>query len=241
MRRPSGLRIGNVLQVRIGRGQPAGGGHRLVIGGVHAAGGGIDLLRQSLGVGRAQLGQPAIFEDQPRQRIVDGQLFQHVLGGGRRAARGLALHRQLPALEQDLLQLLGRFEVERTAGLACARASISACAAGRSRRSARAASRDRSARRGAPCAAAPAPAAARSAGTRAPASAAARSRGHSTRCSRSVTSASSAEYSAALLDADLVEADLLGALAGDILEMNGAHAQQVRSPSNPCRAASRCC
>jgi hypothetical protein len=31
------------------------------------------------------------------------------------------------------------------------------------------------------------------------------------------------------LDADLVEGDLLGALAGDILEMNGAHAQQVRS------------
>ena len=41
--------------------------------------------------------------------------------------------------------------------------------------------------------------------------------GHSAWCSRSVTSASSAEYSLAALDGHLVEADLLRALAGDVL------------------------
>ncbi len=72
----------------------------------------VDLLRELVGVGRAQLGERAVIEDQPRQRVFGGELLEHVLGGRGLAGRRLAQHRDLQLLEQDLLQLLRRLEVE---------------------------------------------------------------------------------------------------------------------------------
>ena len=108
----------DVLQVGIGRTQAPGRRHRLVVRGVHAPRRGVDLQRQFLGVGRAQLGERAILEDQFGQGVFEGQFLEHVLGGRRLAGRRLAQYRDLQLLEQDLLQLLGRFEVEILPGLA---------------------------------------------------------------------------------------------------------------------------
>ncbi len=107
----------DVLQVGILRRQPPGGGHRLVVAGVHAARLRIDLLGQLVRVGRLELREAAVFENQLRQPIRFSQLFEHVLG--RRGLPGgrLAQHRQLHLLEQDVAQLLRRIQIERSAGL----------------------------------------------------------------------------------------------------------------------------
>ena len=102
----------DVLQIGIGRGQPAGDHRRLRIVRVHAAGVRVDHARQLVGVGGLQLGQPAVLQQHLRQRVVLRQLAQHFLVRRRRAAGGLAYHRQLHAAEQDLPQLLGRIQVE---------------------------------------------------------------------------------------------------------------------------------
>ena len=57
-----------------------------------------------------------MLEELARQRIVGGELLQHVLVGRRRAARGLAPDRQAELAEQDLADLLRAAEVERLAG-----------------------------------------------------------------------------------------------------------------------------
>ena len=103
---------GNVLQVGLGRCQPAGDGDGLREAGMDAAGRGIDHLRQLVGVGVLELGDAAVVEDQPRQRVVEGELLQHLLVGRRRLGRRALDHRQALALEQDLAELLGRVEVE---------------------------------------------------------------------------------------------------------------------------------
>ena len=59
-----------------------------------------------------------MLEDQARQRVVVGQFLEHVLGGRGLALRRLAQHRQALALEQNLLNLLRRGDVERRPGLA---------------------------------------------------------------------------------------------------------------------------
>ncbi len=95
----------DVLQVGVGRGQPAGDGGGLAEAGMHAAGGRVDHLRQLVGVGVLQLGETAMFEDLLRQRVILGQFFQHFLVG-RGAARGRLLHhRQALLVEQYLGQL----------------------------------------------------------------------------------------------------------------------------------------
>ena len=94
-------------QVGVGRGQAPGDGGGLAEIGVHAAGGRVDHLRQLVGVGVLQLGEAAEFENLLRQRIVLGQLFQHLLVGRGAAAGGLFHHRQALLIEQDLRQLLG--------------------------------------------------------------------------------------------------------------------------------------
>ena len=94
------------------RGVLAGAG--LVEGGVDAAVRG-DQLRQRVDVGALQLGEGAVLEDEPRERVLLGQLLQHVLIG-----RGAGLeplhHRQLQLGEEDLRQLAGRGDVEGVAG-----------------------------------------------------------------------------------------------------------------------------
>ena len=106
----------DVLQVRIGRRQPPGRRDRLVVAGVHAAGARIDDLRQLLGVGRAQLRQAAVIEDQARQLVLVGDRLQRLLVGRGLAARRLHRHRQLQLVEQDRRELLGRVEAEGAPG-----------------------------------------------------------------------------------------------------------------------------
>ena len=57
-----------------------------------------------------------MLEHDARQPVGSGQLLQYVLGRGGLARRSLAQHRQLQLLEQDLLQLAGRLDVEFVSG-----------------------------------------------------------------------------------------------------------------------------
>jgi len=92
----------DVLQVGIGRRQAARDHRGLRVARVHAPGVRVDHAGQLVGVGRLQLGQAPVFQQHLRQRVVLRQLGQHVFVRRRRAARGLAHHRQLHAVEQDL-------------------------------------------------------------------------------------------------------------------------------------------
>ena len=68
----------DVLQVRLGRRQPAGGGRGERVAGVHALGVRIDVVRQRVGVGRAQLRHLPPVEDLLRQLVaLLGEVFQH--------------------------------------------------------------------------------------------------------------------------------------------------------------------
>ena len=103
----------DVLQVRIGRGQPPGLRDRHRVAGVHAAGLGIDLFHQRIGIGGLQLLQLPPFQDAPRQLVaLIGQRLQH----GRIRPPGAGLHPfaagQVHFVEQHLAQLLGRADVE---------------------------------------------------------------------------------------------------------------------------------
>ncbi len=106
----------DILQVRVGRGQPPRDGSRLPVGGMDPAGLRVDHLRQLVGIGGLELGQAAVVEQQFGQRVILGQLLQHLFVGRRRAAGGLLDHRQLELREEDLADLLGRVQVERLAG-----------------------------------------------------------------------------------------------------------------------------
>ena len=77
---------GNVLQIRIGRTQAAGGGAGLAEAGVQAAGGGVDQPGQRVHVGGLELGDFAVFEDLARQFVHERQFGEHV-GGGRAGLR----------------------------------------------------------------------------------------------------------------------------------------------------------
>ena len=116
MRRPAAVRIG--MFCRLGSFEESRPGDRggLRVGRVHPPGGRVDAPRQLVGVGRLELGERAVLEDQPRQRMVERQLGERILVGRGLPRRRLLLHRQLLPLEQDLLDLLGRAEVEGLAG-----------------------------------------------------------------------------------------------------------------------------
>ena len=83
---------------------------------MHPARGAIHRQRQLVGVGGFEFRHAAIFEQYLGQRIIQRELLQHFFIGGRIAARGFFLHRQLQLVEQDFSQLLGRIEVERLSG-----------------------------------------------------------------------------------------------------------------------------
>ena len=105
-----------VLQVGLVAGQPPRDRHRLREVGVHPSGAWVHHARQLVGVGGLELGQGAVVENEARERIVEGQLLEDVFVGGRLSARRLLQHRQLVLLEQHLLDLLGRVEIEGLAG-----------------------------------------------------------------------------------------------------------------------------
>ncbi|KAG1551332.1 hypothetical protein G6F50_013189 [Rhizopus delemar] len=94
----------------------AGGGTGLVVAGVHAAGVRVDHLRQLVGVGTAQLGQAAVLQDHPRQLVLLGNRLQRLFIGAGLALGGLHHRRQLQLIEQHRLQLLGRIQVEAAPG-----------------------------------------------------------------------------------------------------------------------------
>ncbi len=113
---PFGIAHRDILQVRlIGRQAPRDC-HRLRVIGVHAPRTGVDHLRQLVGIGRLELGHAAVLQQDLRQRVILGQLLQHFFVGRRRAGGGLLDHRQAEFDEEDLADLLRRTQVERAAG-----------------------------------------------------------------------------------------------------------------------------
>ena len=101
---------GDVLEVRIRRGQAAGGGDRLVERGVHAPVARAQ-ARQRVDVGRLDLGELAVAQDERRHLVLGGQLLEHTRVGGV-AALVLLARLEAEHLEQDVRELLGRVEVE---------------------------------------------------------------------------------------------------------------------------------
>ena len=108
----------DVLQVGVVGGQAAGRGGGQAVAGVDAAGVGVDLLDQRVGVGAGQLLQLAPVEDHARQLVAgQRQLLQHLDAGGVGAGLGLAAGAaEAQLVEQHFAQLLGRAEVEAAAG-----------------------------------------------------------------------------------------------------------------------------
>ncbi|MNM84807.1 hypothetical protein D3C81_969070 [compost metagenome] len=82
-----------------------------------APGARVDLLRQAVGVGALQLADAAVVHQHLRQRVaLLGQLGQHAFRGGGLALGGLAEDRQAELVVEDGAELLGRGEVELLAG-----------------------------------------------------------------------------------------------------------------------------
>ena len=98
-------------------GEAAGRRADLVEGGVDAAFG-VGELRQRVEVGRLELGELTVLEDERGDGVVLGQLFEDVLRGGDDLALAV-LHRlgQEHLVEEDVAELLGRVDVEAVAGL----------------------------------------------------------------------------------------------------------------------------
>ena len=108
---------GDVLQVRVAAAEPARRRHCLVERGVHPARVRPRELGQRLDVGALQLLDRPPVEHEPRQLVLQGELFQHLdRGRGGPRLAGLLAGRQGQLLEQDHRKLLRRVDVERLAG-----------------------------------------------------------------------------------------------------------------------------
>ena len=112
---PFGRTDRNILQVRVGRRQSSGRRDGLVIRGMHAARRLGNLQRQLVRIGAPELADAAVVDYHPRQVVVAREFDEHVLGRRRLAFRRFANDRQLQLVEQDFLQLLRGAEVERSA------------------------------------------------------------------------------------------------------------------------------
>ena len=107
----------DVLQIRLGRRQPPGRGGGERVGGVHAVRRRVDVSRQRLGIGRAQLRHLPPVEDLARQRVaLLGQLLQRARAGRPLPGLGLGAAGQRHLAEQYVAELLGRAGIERLAG-----------------------------------------------------------------------------------------------------------------------------
>ena len=105
----------DVLQVGVGAGEAAGGGRRLVEGGVDAAGLGVDQVRQRVEVGVLQLGQLAPGLDLLDDRVLVADLGEDA-GVGREAGFAAPLAGQAELLEEDAADLLRRADRELLLG-----------------------------------------------------------------------------------------------------------------------------
>ena len=108
---------GDVLQVRIGRGEASSDRPGEGVRRMDAPGFGVDMVLQRIGIGGFQLRQlPPV--QHPRRQVMPfgGQVFQHIGPGG--IGPGLALDAtgQAELVEQDLAQLLGAADVEAFTG-----------------------------------------------------------------------------------------------------------------------------
>ena len=103
----------DVLEVRVGRREAPGRGHRLVERRVQPPVGG-DECRQGVDVGRAQLRVRPPFEELVDHRVRRAELLEHRRVGRVAGLRLLAL-RQVELGEEHLLELLGAAEVELVA------------------------------------------------------------------------------------------------------------------------------
>ena len=106
----------DVLQVRLGGGQPPGGGDEILEGGVDSAVG-ADFFHQSISIGGFQLGEHPVVRNGRDDGMGVFQLFQHIRIGGV-AGFGLLHRGQRQLFKQHLAQLLGGIDVEATAGIA---------------------------------------------------------------------------------------------------------------------------
>src|SRR5262249_26323960 len=108
---------GDVLQVGIRAGEPAGRRDRLVEGRVHPTGGRVDQRRQGIDVRRLELRQGAELEDLRRQRVLAREARQDVdVGRQPGLSAPHATGRDLQVVEEHLAQLGRRVDVEGAAG-----------------------------------------------------------------------------------------------------------------------------
>ena len=77
---------------------------------------GVDQLRQRVEIGALELGKLAMLQQERGERVLLGQLLEHVLRGAPIAAGSLLERRQLELLEEHLAELRARVDIERPAG-----------------------------------------------------------------------------------------------------------------------------
>ncbi len=107
----------DVLQVRVGGRDAAGGGHRLVERGVDASGLGVHELGQCVHVGRLELLDGPVLQDLAGELVDEGQLLQHVLRGGGGPGLGrLLAGLQAQPVEEHFPELDRRVDVELALG-----------------------------------------------------------------------------------------------------------------------------
>ena len=110
---PAQLRAhGNILQIGLGRAEPAGRCARLAQAGVQPPGGRIDQLRQCVHVRGFQLGDFAELQNLARQLVHQRHRFKNI--GGRRAGFASAARRRPQAhlVKENFRELRGRIDVE---------------------------------------------------------------------------------------------------------------------------------
>ena len=110
---PLGGPHGNVLQIGVRRRQPPGGCHGLMVGGVDPARARIDLQRQLVGIGGLEFGHPPVFQNQLRHLVaLAGQILKDPFRCGRLSLGRLDVAGYLEAVEENVLQLFRRIQVE---------------------------------------------------------------------------------------------------------------------------------
>ena len=107
---------GNILQIRIGGAEAAGGGAGLVKRGVQAAGDGVDQVGQRVGVGRFELRELAILDDFLGQSWTAASSSSTSAAVERDLAAAASRRLQVQLVEENFGELLRRVDVEFEAG-----------------------------------------------------------------------------------------------------------------------------